>query len=566
MATASAALGSVASPSTFAISNSQLQKRMEAVSFSPSVFRSRAPIESSSFLGERVTCPPSTSVQNIGASLFVRRGVRSFMGPDSGMRQGASGRIIFTPFGPVFTPNSGRGSNAGREWERRNRSQEERIRAQREMMQRAQQARLRAMIEGQIRNGTGSQERDAALLKELERRLRAEAGRQEGATGQQSDIDELMKQLERRLRPEKESNENTTTKKQQPEYSTVYDYLNAWLKEWDQGMKEERERLQKQWEESNVAPQQPRRESEPDAKPNNPSTNAEEVYDQVFSPEELQRAEEEEKKADHDKSSKHANAPSDGTVVYLKNEANGAELYLVGTSHVSQQSADEVRDVIRKVKPDYVMVELDRKRYNSMMQPQGGRDNPFAFFQQMVQTLANGNIGAVGKLMGLGLSGFYRLLATRGLQPGQEMKVAIEEGKKVGAKIVLGDQDIDITMKHFGEQMSMSDALQFFSRPMPSNIAQKMGAANARSQAGNANPAQMFEQLRDRKIVREFNEVMERDAPAFTRVLLGERNEAMTKALRNLSGKVVGVVGLAHLDGIEQLWREANEKHLNGTQ
>ncbi|KAG0610050.1 hypothetical protein M758_7G035100 [Ceratodon purpureus] len=540
MATASAALGSVASPSTFAISNSELQKRMETVSFSPSVFRSRAPIESSSFLGERVTCPPSTSVQNIGASLFVRRGVRSFMGPDSGMRQGASGRIIFTPFGPVFTPNSGRGSNAGREWERRNRSQEKRIRAQKEMMQRAQQARLRAMIEGQIRNGTGSQERDAALLKELERRLRAEAGRQEGATGQQSDIDELMKQLERRLRPEKESNENTTTKKQQPEYST--------------------------WEESNVAPQQPRRESEPDAKPNNPSTNAEEVYDQVFSPEELQRAEEEEKKADHDKSSKHANAPSDGTVVYLKNEANGAELYLVGTSHVSQQSADEVRDVIRKVKPDYVMVELDRKRYNSMMQPQGCRDNPFAFFQQMVQTLANGNIGAVGKLMGLGLSGFYRLLATRGLQPGQEMKVAIEEGKKVGAKIVLEDQDIDITMKHFGEQMSMSDAMQFFSRPMPSNIAQKMGAANARSQAGNANPAQMFEQLRNRKIVQEFNEVMERDAPAFTRVLLGERNEAMTKALRNLSGKVVGVVGLAHLDGIEQLWREANEKHLNGTQ
>ncbi|KAG0580899.1 hypothetical protein KC19_4G208900 [Ceratodon purpureus] len=564
MASTSAALGSVASPSTFAIGNSQvssLQKDMEAVSFSPSVFRSRAPIESSSFLGQRVTCPPSTSVQN-GASLFVRREVRSFMGPDSGMRQGASGRIIFTPFGPVFTPDSGRGSNARREWEKRNRSQDsERIRAQREMMQRAQQARLRAMIEGQLRNSTGNQERDAVLLRELERRLRAEAGRQEGAT-QKSDIDELMKQLEKRLRPEMKSNENTTTKKQQPEYSTVYDYLNAWLKEWDQGMTEERERLQKQWKKSNVAPQQPRRESEPDAKPNNPSTTAKD-WDQVFSPEELQIAEEEEKKADG-KSSKHA--PSDGTVVYLKNEANGAELYLVGTSHVSQQSADEVRDVIRKVKPDYVMVELDRKRYNSMMQPQGGRDNPFAFFQQMVQTLANGNIGAVGKLMGLGLSGFYRLLATQGVQPGKEMKVAIEEGKKVGAKIVLGDQDIDITMKHFGEQMSMSDALQFFSRPMPSNIAQKMGAANSRSQAGNANPAEMFEQMRDRKIVRELNEVMERDAPAFTRVLLGERNEAMTKALRNLSGKVVGVVGLAHLDGIEQLWREANEKYLNGTQ
>lgn len=486
-----------------------------------------------------------------------------FMGPDSRMKQGAySGRIIFTPFGPVFTPNSGRGRHGRREWEQRNQHQDERIRAQRERMQR-QQGRLRKMIEAQLRNG--SQERDMALLRELERRLRAEADRQEGGATQQSDIDELMKQLEKRLRPQKsDENETTKTDQQSPKYSTMYDYLNAWLKEWDQGMKEERDRLQKQWEKSNQVPQQPSRESEPQENPNDSSSTAKQ-HDQVYTPEELHRAEEEEKNENqkediNDKSSTHA--PSDGTVVYLKNETNGAELYLIGTSHISQQSIEEVRDVIQKVKPDYVMVELDRKRYNSMMQ--SGRDNPFAFVQQMVQTLANGNINAVGKLMGMGLSGFYRLLATRGLQPGREMKVAIEEAKKVGAKIVLGDQDIDITMKHFGEQMSMSDALQFFSRPMPGNIAQKMGEASSRA-PGFADPAQMFEQLRDRKIVREFNQVVERDAPAFTRVLLDERNQAMTKALRNLSGKVVGVVGLAHLDGIEQLWHEANAKHLNGS-
>jgi pheromone shutdown protein TraB len=85
--------------------------------------------------------------------------------------------------------------------------------------------------------------------------------------------------------------------------------------------------------------------------------------------------------------------------------------------------------VIRRVRPDYVMVELDRKRYESMMKSQSvgarGRENPFAFVQQMVQTLANGNIGAMGKLVGIGLSGFYRLLATHGLQPGQEFKVEV---------------------------------------------------------------------------------------------------------------------------------------------
>lgn len=51
-----------------------------------------------------------------------------------------------------------------------------------------------------------------------------------------------------------------------------------------------------------------------------------------------------------------------------------------------------------------------------------------------------------------------------------------------------------------------------------------------------------------------------------SQVLLGERNEAMTKALRNLNGKVVAVVGLAHLDGMEQLWHEANYNFLTGKQ
>lgn len=432
--------------------------------------------------------------------------------------RGSSGRIIFTPFGPIFTPNSG--SNA--QWQKRSGAQEERIRAQREMMQRA---------------------RDRALLQELERRLRTE-----GATSQ-PDIEELMQKLRSKLSSEPKVDESPKTEQQQQsEFGTVYDFFNAWMKEQNETMREERERLQKQWEKANTTQQS----SKPmeDRKPM-------EEREEVYSPEELQKAEEEAKQApDEAKTAPESKSSlSDGTVVYLKNEANGAELYLVGTSHISQQSVEEVRDVIQKVKPDYVMVELDRKRYNSMMR---GRDNnnPFNFVQQMVQTLTNGNVGAVGKLMGLGLSGFYRLLATRGLQPGQEMRTAIEEGKKVGAKIVLGDQDIDVTMKNFGEQMSMQDALQFFTRPMPSGIAQKMNS--------NADPSQMFEQMRDRKIVREFNEVMERDAPAFTRVLLTERNEAMTKALRNLKGKVVGVVGLAHLDGIEQLWRDANEQHLNG--
>lgn len=153
----------------------------------------------------------------------------------------------------------------------------------------------------------------------------------------------------------------------------MYDFLNGWMKEWDKGVVEERERLQKQWQKS-----QPKSTSPPpaaaatddddDLKEKKRPSEA-----QVYDPAELQRAEEEEEESKKKKNAAEADRQeeirtsdtdatkekvkneskeaamkhqqSDGTVVYLKNEANGSEVYLVGTSHVSQQSAEEVREV-----------------------------------------------------------------------------------------------------------------------------------------------------------------------------------------------------------------------------
>ena len=37
-------------------------------------------------------------------------------------------------------------------------------------------------------------------------------------------------------------------------------------------------------------------------------------------------------------------------------------LYLIGTSHVSKDSIKEVEKTIRKIKPDFIALELDRRR------------------------------------------------------------------------------------------------------------------------------------------------------------------------------------------------------------
>lgn len=84
----------------------------------------------------------------------------------------------------------------------------------------------------------------------------------------------------------------------------------------------------------------------------------------------------------------------------------------------------------------------------------------------------------------------------------------------MGAKIVLGDQDIDTTLKQMGKfnlNMSIQDTFQFFGQRMPDDIASTIGGKYASHE-------DMFEKMRDRKVVRRFNEEMEKGAPSIYKV------------------------------------------------
>ncbi|MBU0480855.1 MAG: TraB domain-containing protein, partial [Proteobacteria bacterium] len=47
-------------------------------------------------------------------------------------------------------------------------------------------------------------------------------------------------------------------------------------------------------------------------------------------------------------------------------EHDGRKIVLIGTAHVSKNSADLVRKVIAEERPDSVCVELDEKRFESL--------------------------------------------------------------------------------------------------------------------------------------------------------------------------------------------------------
>jgi len=48
-------------------------------------------------------------------------------------------------------------------------------------------------------------------------------------------------------------------------------------------------------------------------------------------------------------------------------------LYLIGTSHISEESVKEVEDVITNLQPNVVALELDRTRYIQMNSKQQRR-------------------------------------------------------------------------------------------------------------------------------------------------------------------------------------------------
>jgi pheromone shutdown protein TraB len=72
------------------------------------------------------------------------------------------------------------------------------------------------------------------------------------------------------------------------------------------------------------------------------------------------------------------------------------------------------------------------------------------------------------------------------------------------------------------------------------------------------------EKLKNRRRVRKVTAILDRNCPEVSRALLHERDLYMINALhhmgRNGAQKVVGVVGLAHLDGIEKHWTRLKER------
>ncbi|XP_048138952.1 uncharacterized protein LOC115742224 isoform X2 [Rhodamnia argentea] len=132
------------------------------------------------------------------------------------------------------------------------------------------------------------------------------------------------------------------------------------------------------------------------------------------------------------------------------------EIWLLGTTHISRRSADDVARVVRALRPDNVVVELCRSRAGIMYTSSEG-DPSQQLRSSMFSLSGTGFFGAVGRSMNLGgqtalalrllLAIFSSKISSDVNRPfGDEFRAARKVSEEIGAQIVLGDRPIEITV------------------------------------------------------------------------------------------------------------------------
>ena len=113
---------------------------------------------------------------------------------------------------------------------------------------------------------------------------------------------------------------------------------------------------------------------------------------------------------------------------------------LLGTAHVSRASAELVRSLLSQGQYDAVAVELCPSRHNALINPDSLAK------MDLFQVLKSGKAPMV--MANLALGAYQQRLADQfGIEPGAEMRAAVEVARSKGLPVLLVDREIGITLK-----------------------------------------------------------------------------------------------------------------------
>ena len=156
----------------------------------------------------------------------------------------------------------------------------------------------------------------------------------------------------------------------------------------------------------------------------------------------------------------------DGVTVLRK--PDGGTVYLLGSCHVSNESAAAAAELVKRTQPSAVVVELCESRRGLLEHT--------VHMPKSTDSGANISIGDVALQLGDALWDWtevmslqYRVYDSLGASgdTGAEFRAAVEEAHAAGAEIVLGDRDMGLTRRRMRKLVPISELIWSFLFPDP---------------------------------------------------------------------------------------------------
>lgn len=228
--------------------------------------------------------------------------------------------------------------------------------------------------------------------------------------------------------------------------------------------------------------------------------------------------------------------PDDVTTLHVGEKT----ILLIGTAHISQQSADLVGQIIEAENPDAVCIELDEKRYAALSKKQRWEN------LDLKQVVKKKQLSTL--MVNLILSSYQKKLGGQmGVMPGTELLTAAKAAEKLAIPIELCDRSIRVTLRRAWHATSFLKKSYLLSTLLAS-LFDKTELDEDK-----------LTELRKKDVLSELMEELGQTFPDTKRALIDERDIFMAEKIKDVIGnRIVAVVGAGHVAGIEKIIQEDN--------
>lgn len=227
-------------------------------------------------------------------------------------------------------------------------------------------------------------------------------------------------------------------------------------------------------------------------------------------------------------------------------QSAGNHITVLGTAHVSKASAETVKNMIESGKFQTVALELCPSRHNAIV-------NPDALAKMdLFQVLKEGKAPMV--MASLALGAYQQRMAEQfGIEPGAEMRAAIQCSQKEKLEVELIDREIGITLKRIYRNIPWWRRLNLFSGLMLSIVSREKVSEEE------------IESLKEGDILESTFSQFAEEAQDLFSPLIDERDKYMAAQILDFlddskQENVLAVVGAGHLNGIKRYLAEYSQQ------